>query len=238
VNGDKSVELVERAGTLSKLSSDGGDQLRLRQLGSALIVDDKIGYGEKIVVGEGEIVVGGETFKRVEVPKPPSAPATWLGLIGEYGWDHDILYIFEKDGKLWALIEWFEFDPLEQVSENVFKFPTRGLYDGERLIFQRDKNGHAIEVNAANVVFKRRSIGPEEGTAQLRIKPVRPVSELLKEAQAASPPKETGDFRKSELTELTRLDPTIKLDVRYATTTSVGGTGMLIVSPACAIAAS
>ncbi|PYS99778.1 MAG: serine hydrolase [Acidobacteria bacterium] len=223
VNGAKSIELIERAGTLSKLSSDGGDQVRLRSLGSGLIVDDKLSYGEKIIVGENDIVIGGETFQRVEVPKPPPAPDAWRGLIGEYGWDHDILYIFEKDGKLWALIEWFEFDPLEQVSENVFKFPSHGLYDGERLIFKRDKNGHAIEVTAASVVFKRRSVGPEDGTAQLRIKPVRPVSELLKEAQAASPPKETGDFRKSELTELTRLDPSIKLDVRYATTNNFLG---------------
>ncbi|HKP70335.1 MAG TPA: M15 family metallopeptidase, partial [Pyrinomonadaceae bacterium] len=222
-NGTKAVELVERGGTLSKLSSDGGDQVRLRQLGSALIVDDRLGYGEKISVGDGQIVIGGETFKRVENPKPTPASGAWSGLIGEYGWDHDILYIFEKDGKLWALIEWFEFDPLEQVSENVFKFPTHGLYDGERLVFKRDKNGRATEVNAASVLFKRRSVGPEEGSEQLRIKPVRPVSELLKEAQAAQPPKESGEFRNSDLAELARIDPTIKLDVRYATTNNFLG---------------
>ncbi len=147
---------------------------------------------EKIVVRDGEIDVGGEIFKRVDVSKPRPAPAAWRGLIGEYGWDHDILYIFERDGKLWALIEWFEFNPLEQVSENVFKFPDRGLYDGERLIFTRDKNGRATQVEAASVVFKRRSVGPEDGAAQLRIMPVRPVNELLKEAQAASRRKRPG----------------------------------------------
>ena len=197
--------------------------MRLRSLGSALVVDDKLGYGQKIIAREGEIVIGGETFKRVEVPKPQPAPTSWRGLIGEYGWDHDILYIFERDGKLWALIEWFEFNPLEQVSENVFKFPDRGLYDGERLIFTRDKNGRAVKVEAASVVFKRRSVGPEDGAGQLRIKPVRPVSELLKEAQAARPPKETGNFLKSDLVEITRLDPTIKLEVRYATTNNFLG---------------
>jgi D-alanyl-D-alanine dipeptidase len=31
------------------------------------------------------------------------------------------------------------------------------------------------------------------------------------------PPKETGTFRKADLVELVRLDPTIRLDVRYAT---------------------
>lgn len=222
-NGPNSVELIESAGKLSKLSSLGGEQVRLRALGDALIVDDKLAYGEKIRGRDNAIVIGNETFERVEIPKPPPAPASWRGLIGEYGWDHDILYIFEKDGKLWALIEWFEFDPLEQVSGNVFKFPDRGLYDGERLIFTRDKSGRATQVEAASVLFKRRNVGPEEGAAQLRIKPVRPVIELLKEALAAQPPKETGEFRKSDLVELNRLDPTIKLEVRYATTNNFLG---------------
>ena len=223
VNGPNSVELVESAGKLSKLRSLGGEQVRLRSLAGALIVDDKLAYGEKIQVGDNAIVIGNETFKRIEVRKPQPAPVPWRGLIGEYGWDHDVLYIFEKEGKLWALIEWFEFDPLEQVSENVFKFPDRGLYDGERLIFKRDKTGRATQVEAASVVFKRRSVGPEEGVAQLRIKPLRPVSELLKEALATQPPKETGEFRESELVELARLDPTIKLEIRYASTNNFLG---------------
>ncbi|MCA1600235.1 MAG: serine hydrolase [Acidobacteria bacterium] len=218
VKGPTSVDLIESAGKLSKLSSLGGEQVRVRSLGGALIVDDKLAYGEKIVVRDNTIVIGNETFKRIDVPKPEPAPVRWRGLIGEYGWDHDVLYIFEKDGKLWALIEWFEFDPLEQVAENVFKFPDRGLYDGERLIFKRDKTGRATQVEAASVVFKRRNVGPEEGAAQLRIKPLRPVGTLLKEALAAQPPKETGEFRESKLVELNRLDATIKLDIRYATT--------------------
>ena len=223
VSGAKAVDLVERGGTLSKLSSDGGDQVRLRALGSSLIVDDRLSYGENVVVREDEIEINGETFKRAKVLRPQAPPSGWRGLIAEYGWDHDILYIFERDGKLWALIEWFEFDPLEQVSENVFKFPDRGLYAGEELIFKRDRNGRATQVQAAGVVFERRNIGPEEGTAQLRIKPVRPVSELLKEAGAAQPPKESGEFRMPDLVELTRLEPTIKLDVRYATTNNFLG---------------
>jgi len=217
VNRSNSVELLESAGRLSKLSGLGGEQVRLRSLRDALIVDDKLAYGEKILVRDNTLVIGNETFKRVEVPKPQPAPVNWRGLIGEYGWDHDILYIFEKDEKLWALIEWFEFDPLEEVSENVFKFPDRGLYDGERLIFTRDQTGRATQVEAASVVFKRRHVGPEEGAAQLRIKPLRPISELLKEALTAQPPKEAGKFREADLVELNRLDPTIKLEIRYAT---------------------
>lgn len=50
-----------------------------------------------------------------------------------------------------------------------------------------------------------------------RIQPVRPVAELRAEALKATPPPETGEFRPSDLVELARLDPKIKLDIRYAT---------------------
>lgn len=56
--------------------------------------------------------------------------------------------------------------------------------------------------------------GPGEA---FRIKPQRPVADLRREALAASPPRETGK-RTPELVELTSLDPTIRLDIRYAGT--------------------
>ena len=57
-----------------------------------------------------------------------------------------------------------------------------------------------------------------------RIEPVRPVSELLPIALAATPPEEAGDFRASDLVELVSIDSTIKLDIRYATTNDFLGT--------------
>ena len=50
-----------------------------------------------------------------------------------------------------------------------------------------------------------------------RITPLRPVEELRREALAATPPLEKGPFRPVDLVEPTALDPTIRLDVRYAT---------------------
>ena len=50
-----------------------------------------------------------------------------------------------------------------------------------------------------------------------RITPLRPVAALRMEALAATPPAEKGPFRPVDLVELTALDPTILLDVRYAT---------------------
>ena len=223
VEGDKGYYLDKSsANKLSILNTGGGFPGELRSVDDAFLVDGKLGYGTKVIARDGTIAVGNQTFKRTAETKPQTAAEKWRGLIGEYGWDHDILYILEKDGRLWALIEWFEFDPLEQVSENVYKFPDHGLYDGERLVFTRDKSGKSTQVDAANVVFKRRNIGPE-GMGQLHIKPLRPVPELLKEALATTPPKEVGDFHKSDLVEVARLDPTIKLDIRYASTNNFLG---------------
>ncbi|MBA4123605.1 MAG: serine hydrolase [Acidobacteria bacterium] len=223
-SGDKAIDLIERGGNLSILN--GGFQARLRSLGGALVVDDKFAFGTRVVPSSdgNSITVGNEIFKRDSNGKPAPVPDKWRALVGEYGPDYDTLYIFERDGKLWALIEQFEFDPLEQVSENVFNFPKSGLYDGEQLIFTRDKSGRATQAVAANVTFKRRQVGPEEGAQQLRIQPLRPVSELIKEALQSQPPKETGDFRLTDLVELTKLDPTIKLEIRYATTENFAGT--------------
>jgi D-alanyl-D-alanine dipeptidase len=50
------------------------------------------------------------------------------------------------------------------------------------------------------------------------ITPLRPVEELRAEALKQHPPVEQGAFLKPDLVELVTLDPTIKLDVRYATT--------------------
>ena len=59
-----------------------------------------------------------------------------------------------------------------------------------------------------------------------RIEPQRPVQELEKEALAAKPPLEQGNFRRPELVELIKLDPTIRLDIRYATSNNFLSTPM------------
>jgi len=47
--------------------------------------------------------------------------------------------------------------------------------------------------------------------------PVRPIDDLRVEALAADPPVEEGHFKEPGLVELKPLDPSIKLDIRYAT---------------------
>jgi D-alanyl-D-alanine dipeptidase len=56
-----------------------------------------------------------------------------------------------------------------------------------------------------------------ERPGAFRVTPRRPVAELRREALATTPPREPGPFRSVDLVELTSLDSTIRLDIRYAT---------------------
>jgi CubicO group peptidase (beta-lactamase class C family)/D-alanyl-D-alanine dipeptidase len=215
--GDDAVDITYLDGRLSLLKAAGGEQLELRKLGDDLIVDGATGYGIKVAPTADGIQIGSKTLTRAPTPKPGGNIEKFQGLIGEYGWDHDILYVFEKDHQLHVLIEWFEFDGLTQISDDIFNFPSRGLYDGEKALFTRDAAGNATQVQVSGVVFKRRAIGGVTGGI-FRIPPVKNFVELRKQALADHPPVESGEFRKADLVELATLDPTIKLDIRYATT--------------------
>jgi len=156
-------------------------------------------------------------------PKPAPAPARWVGLIGEYGPDDNILIICEMNGSLSAFFNRAGPELLVETSKNNFVIAPEGRRAGQRVNFTRDARGRATQVEINQQVLKRRDIEPETGN-QLRVKPLRPVPELMKEALAAQPPKETGEFREADLVELTKLDPTIKLEIRYATTNNFLGT--------------
>ena len=222
-DGEKAVDITMSQGKVYMTPARGGFRLELRLQGKNLIADDPLGFGAKIKTTERGIFLDDTELRRKPESKPEKPPSRWLGLIGEYGWDHNTLYILERDGKLFALIEWFFLDPLEEVSDDVFKFPDRGLYVGETLKFTRDSNGRATKVTAANVVFEYRKIDGDDGST-FRIQPTRPVAEIRPEAMRAKPPTEPGRFRTSDLVDLTSLDPTIKLDIRYATNNNFLGT--------------
>ncbi len=68
------------------------------------------------------------------------------------------------------------------------------------------------------------ALAQQASVQSFHITPLKPVAELRREALAAKPPAEKGDFRKPELVELVKLDPTIELDIRYASTNNFMGT--------------
>lgn len=206
------------------LPLQGGSLVELRTLGSGLIVDSPLAYGPTVQVKENRLIVDRATWAKASVDRPRPIPASWLGLIGEYGWDHNTLYIFEKEGRLWALIEWIEFDLLEEAGNDVFRFPeAMGMYHGEKIVFRRDHNGRATQAEAAGIVFRRRKLQGEDGST-FRITPLRSLEQIRAEALQAQPPRQKGQFLKPDLVDVTLLDDTIRLDIRYATTNNFLGT--------------
>jgi CubicO group peptidase (beta-lactamase class C family)/D-alanyl-D-alanine dipeptidase len=216
--GDRWLDLSGSFGRLIMETDRGGQAVRVCKLGKDLVVDDIQQWGTRIARKGAELTLDATTYAREESTGPPAEPpAQWKGLIGEYGWDHLPLYIYEKDGKLYALIELTEIDPLREESKNVFAFPPdRHMYHGQRLVFTRDASGRATKVEAAKVMMERRKIDGENGET-FRIKPVRPIADIRKEALAARPPEEKGDFLKPDLLDLATIDG-LKFDIRYATT--------------------
>jgi D-alanyl-D-alanine dipeptidase len=211
---DQVVDVVYRGGRL--MLFDGEMRAELRATRDVLVIDDRLRWGPLVEIVDGGLELGGKSYRRAAAFEPVAAPARFKGLIGEYGWDYDTLYILEHDGVLHALIEWFYEYPLREIGDGVFQFPDHGLYAGEKVVFTRDARGEATQVVAASVRFPRRRVGTADGET-FRIQPLLSMEELRRAAAAASPPAESGK-RDPELVELASLSPTIKLDIRYATT--------------------
>ena len=141
----------------------------------------------------------------VNAPKPAPAPPAIAGLVGAYGPESDPVYVLEHDGKLFAVRG---------------HGTPQAISTGD---FARDAGGTGRVLTLAGAKYSRLPLGPAAGSAQLRVEPVRPVAAVLTEAATHQPPVESGVFRPSDLVELVKVDPSIKLDIRYATTNNFLG---------------
>ncbi len=162
-------------------------------------------------------------------PEPPEPPSRFRGLIGQYDTPVGMRLVLEDSGKLWLADTVRDRTALTNQSDDHFGItPAWAVViigsKASQLRFERDARGNATNAFADDLRLPRRKIEPQPGTNQLQVTPLRPVSELRVEALAATPPAEQGTFRKADLVELTSLDPTIKLEIRYATTNNFLGT--------------
>ena len=228
---DRTVVLEDRLGDLWLDDLRGDFPILLRALDdTTLIADGRLRYGARVTVqrtarGVRTLRYANDTLALVPETRPSPPPARWRPLIGEYGWDHDVLHLLERDGRLFALIEWFGLYPLTEVDRDQLRFPAHGLYAGETLRLDRDAAGRVRAVDLGGVVFQRRAIAPEEGVT-FRITPRRPLDDLRREALAATPPAQPADRVAGELVDLTTVDPRIMFDVRYATSDNFMGAPM------------
>ena len=142
-----------------------------------------------------------------------------MALIGEYGTDSASRILLERGGRLYLRSNGADAALIEHDDGFVLARPSG---DTSRVLVRRGADG-ATAIVLGDTVLPRRRLGPESGN-QLVITPVRPIAELRREAMASSPPAESGSFRAPELVELTRLDSTIHLEIRYATANNLFAT--------------
>ncbi len=114
-----------------------------------------------------------------------------------------------------------------------------GEYDrGGRVVLVIEDSGKLVLLDTARATLSRTTVspaelqrlrltklrvGPADGANQLKVTPVRRIADIRREALLASPPTEKPPARASDLVELITLDPTIKLEIRYATTNNFVG---------------
>jgi D-alanyl-D-alanine dipeptidase len=153
---------------------------------------------------------------------PPPVDPAWAELIGEYRSDRGKLYVLEKDGRLNLLIgrsllvRLRELAPSSSPPAATFAGAGPGPYAGEKLTFLRGSQRAVDGLRWKGTVFPRE---PEEAQGQIfRVKPLHTIDELRKDALASHPPVEAGSFLKPDLVQIRAVDPSIKLDIRYATT--------------------
>ncbi|MEK6597884.1 MAG: hypothetical protein AABY91_06085, partial [Gemmatimonadota bacterium] len=144
--------------------------------------------------------------------QPPEAPSVWLRLVGEYAAGADTLSVLEESGHLHLLIWGGSRRPLNQIRDSAFQVdrgPDQVSFEGWAL-------PRPSGLLSSGRSYRSLALGGDGGTG-FRITPRRPVADLRREAEGATPPTETGEFLPDDLVELVTLDSTIRLDIRYAT---------------------
>lgn len=127
-----------------------------------------------------------------------------LAAIGQYGDKAAPFTVFEQDGALQIDGEGFRAARLSPLGGGRY-----AIAGGGELILETG----AVRVNGKPLAFH--DFGAEVETAIRKAVRADPVL-LRQRALAATPPVEAGDKLPSDLVEVTRLAPGIKLDIRYA----------------------
>ncbi|QDV73820.1 serine hydrolase domain-containing protein [Botrimarina mediterranea] len=139
----------------------------IRREGENLVIDDVLRHGPALQWNEtaGTIKLDGQIWSRHNTQDSPEKSRAYPDLVGEYGWDHNVLYVYEDHGKLRALIEWFYDYPMTELGNDRFGFPDSGLYKDEQIVFVRDASGDVTQAIAGGVRFPRRpttAVDPSE----------------------------------------------------------------------------
>ena len=170
--------------------------------------------GSPVAIAQPELAVA---------PKPPDAPQEWKNLLGIYRSHGDTLVLAEKDSGLCLVTKNLKHFALTEAGRNKYRISPEPLLGASDFSFQRNGKSPAPGFSIGGVFFHPLVVGSED-VVSFRIKPLKPADELRRIALASTPPREEGDFLKPDLVDISKLDSTIRLDIRYATTNNFVGT--------------
>ena len=164
-------------------------------------------------------------------PKPPDAPPELKQLVGIYQDEpKSIQPLVESKRSLVLLEQGGKVFLRDDEGRNHEIFVHEGIvflpFEGEKLFghdMGRDDSGNVTSFCYLNFCYVRKDPGSDPSHSY-HVTPARPVETLRREAVAATPPIEKGNFRKPYLVELAPLDQSIHLDIRYATANDFLGT--------------
>lgn len=156
---------------------------------------------------------------------PPDAPRELKRLIGEYGvGDYgaagDWLTVYETDGQLFADGLGLHRAHLRALSAT--QFTADDPTTVQPVSFELNDPGQAAAVDVGGKRLPERDVG-REIMERIQSGTETHLDQLRRAALAATPPGEPPPRRPAELVDLSRIDPDIKLDIRYASSSNFMG---------------
>jgi D-alanyl-D-alanine dipeptidase len=165
-------------------------------------------------------------------PEPPRISADVVGRTGDFAnaAGKDVIIVFERSKHLILrdsegadhAIEPLEFQKVED--RTAYTYSSNEANGAWVLAFEQHGNDPIWQIVTQIGPYHRLPYSIPGSSNVVQVKPARPLSEIRKEALAATPPEEKGSFRKFDLVELAPLSPSIRLDIRYATPNNFLGT--------------
>ena len=155
-----------------------------------------------VVARAGELPLGGAVLL------PPLPPPEIAAAVGEYGDPRTPYTVYEQHGELRVL----RADLPAVDSHRIDKVEEAIVVD----------KGHVIGLRSGDTILPRLDVGADTVAhiqAGIHGRPAR----VRRAALAAQPPQEPPPRTPSDLVELTAIDPTIRLDIRYATSNNFMG---------------
>ncbi|MFH0991312.1 MAG: M15 family metallopeptidase [bacterium] len=170
------------------------------------------------------LITGAMCTAQLTLPsKPNDVPLRWMPLIGEYRSASDTLILLEQGERLWFAWKEGTRKQVEEVGSTYIVSANQWKHSVDTVFFSRSGR-----TTLGTVTYQGRSYTqifslalPVESD---HITPLKSIAELKKQAAEALPPVEQGDFLQSDLVEVSALDSTIMLDIRYATSNNFMGT--------------